>query len=192
MLHVVYFLLHIFQWCLARCRLLVVCGIAVTRIGFAARCLWSAFGCLPQCPCLRHVACCLLLVARPRARVLHGVRCPSPGPRRISSGTCCALRVVRWMLHDARSQSHVVSCPLRVQSCMPSLAGCTVDSQRRRARSASLHTHGYSQSHTVTLVTRMHARTHARMHAHLGLQQVSPATEALNCDCRRGYSRARG
>jgi hypothetical protein len=164
MLQVVYFLLHNVQWCLARCRLLVVCGIPVSWIGFAARCLWSVFGCLPQCP----------MVCAVRRLV----------PRRISSRTCSALRVACCMLHVARPESHVVSCPLRVPSRMPSIACCTVDSQRRRARSASLRTHGDSQSHTVTLATRTHA--------HLGLQQVSPATEALNCERCRGYSRARG
>jgi hypothetical protein len=60
-------------------------------------------------------------------------------PRRISSGTCSALRVGCWMLHDARSQSHGVSCPspvpiLHVVCCMPSLQSDAAPSHPRRRR----------------------------------------------------------
>ncbi len=158
------------------CRLDVVYH-AVCRLLHIPHCMlqvvYFLFAHFPVVPCtlplacrLRHCcqsdrACCALSVIcfRLPAPVPHGVRCPLPVPRRISSSTCSALRVVCCLLHDARSQSHVVSCPLRVPSCMPSVACCTVDSQRRRARSASLRTHGYSQSHTVTLATHTHAST---------------------------------
>ncbi len=75
--------------------------------------------CLPQCP----MACAVCRLSHVASRLVH------------------VLRVVGCILHDARSLPHVVSCPLRVQSCMPSIAFCTVDSQRRRARIASLPTH---------------------------------------------------
>jgi hypothetical protein len=83
---------------------------------------------------------------------------------------------------------HAVAGPLpvpflHVVCCMSSVARCT--------SSASLRTHGNPQRHTVTLATHTHARTGALTHAHVGLQQVSPASEALSCERRRGYSRVR-
>jgi hypothetical protein len=170
---------------LARCPLRVVCGIAVRRIGSAARSPSSVL-CLHVLHCMRSVVCCLFPVA-----------CPSVAWRALSVACPTSHLVSRrkrgTTLHVVRCESSVACCMLHlpcrmlslpVHSCMPSVASCTVDSQRRRARSASLRTHGDSQSHTVTLATCTHP--------HLGLQQVSPATEAFNCERRRGYSRARG
>ena len=96
-------LVCIFQWSLARCLLRAVRG--TLSVG----------------PCLLHVVCCLLHVAcgllsiacrtfsvacglwsaaRPRVPMSHGVRCPSPVPRRISSRCMCC--VASRLLHDAR------------------------------------------------------------------------------------------
>ena len=74
--------------------------------------------------CLLHVGSCPFSCGPPQCPMSRGVWCLSPGPHRIASGTCPALRVVRCMLHDARSQSHVASCVLPVPSCMPSVGCC--------------------------------------------------------------------
>jgi hypothetical protein len=89
------------------CRQLSVAHFPVVVCGIAARWIVSACPFFVACRTF-CVACCLL-----PARVSRGVRCLSPVPRRISS---------RCTLHDARSLSHVVSCPLPVPSCTLSVA----------------------------------------------------------------------
>ena len=75
-LHVAWCLLHTLQWCLARCPLRVVCGIAVRWIGSAARCLWSVLMLPAQVP---HVAWCALSVCRqvPRSHLVWYMFCVS-------------------------------------------------------------------------------------------------------------------
>ncbi len=85
----------------------VVCGIDVSWIvsacPFFAACRTFSVACGRI-----SVACC-----PPHCPLSHGVRGLSPAPRRISS---------RCTLQDARSLSHVVSCPSPVPSCTLSVA----------------------------------------------------------------------
>ena len=134
--------------------------------------------------CTLSVVCCLSPVARSPLSVVCFLLPARVSPCRMACAVCrlshvasrhvacAALRVGCCIAHVPCL--HVVSCPLRVPSCMPSIAGCTVDSQRRRARSASLRTHGYSQSNTITLATRTHARTHARTHTSVCSRSCRP------------------
>jgi hypothetical protein len=107
-LHEVCCLLHSFRWCShLSCTLSLACRLR--HCGLLDRvCCTLSVVCFPVAP-LPHVPWCVLSVA---------------GPRRISSGTCSALRVVCCILHDACSRSHRVSCVLPDPSCMPYVACC--------------------------------------------------------------------
>jgi hypothetical protein len=104
------------------------CGAlhVVPCVSSAARCFWA------------RVECALPLVRfRPPApvspaRMVCAVR--RPVPRRISPGTCSALRVACCMLHSARSRWHVVSFPLPVPSCMSSHRHACYPHARKHAR----------------------------------------------------------
>jgi hypothetical protein len=113
---------------------------------------------LDRACCTHSVACSPLPVAccPPRCPMPRGVRCLSPGPRRISSRCmCCAAS---RLLHDARPL--FACCLLSVACPILHVVRCLLhrDSQRRRARSTSRRTDSSPQSHT-TLATRSHART---------------------------------
>jgi hypothetical protein len=189
MLHAVCCLLHILQWCLARCLLRVV---------------WSLWHCCPsnRVCCTFSAVCFLLHVLRsqlsvanrtlsvascpfswcpPQCPMPHGVRCLSPVPRRISS-RCMFLRcessVACCELHVP--MSHVVRCLSILACCLLPVEPLT---RSAVAHAAPSHTDSNPQSHTVTLATHTHP--------HLGLQQVSPATEVLNCERWRGCQRVR-
>ncbi len=107
-------ILHV-VWCIypvACCMLSVVC--CTFSSGSLRHCCPLDHVCVPFLCCMPHVLRCMWSVfLLPAPPMLHGVRCLSPGPRRISS---------RCTLRDARSLSHVVSCPLPVPSCTSSVA----------------------------------------------------------------------
>ena len=117
-LHVAWCLLHSFRWCLARCPLRVVCGIAVCRIVSAARWLLSVF--LWPAP-VPHVAWCVLSVAwsHVASRLVHVLRCESSVaccmthvPSRIVSLVCRLPHLACHMLDVAKRAFSVASCLL--------------------------------------------------------------------------------
>jgi hypothetical protein len=182
-------LLEVWRMLSRCCALRVACLLL-----FAACCLRSGACCL-------DVACCTLSVTTHFPVVVCGIavrwilsacpfsvafhsfsvacfRMPAPVPHVAWGALCVAWsHVASLLVHVLRCESSVACCMLHVPSRIVSLVCCLSHLACR---------------HTITLATCTHARTHARTHAHLGLQQVSPATVALNCERRRGYSRARG
>ncbi len=145
--------------------------------------------------CMLHVVCCLLhifpvvacgiavrwiLSACAFSVAFHtfSVACfrvPAPVSRaawRALSVACPTSHLVCCMCCVVSRRLYVACCTSRAACCLLCVA-CPI-------------------LHVVTPSRLLPARTHACTHAHVGLQQVSPATEALNCERRRGYSRARG
>jgi hypothetical protein len=125
------------------CCLHVVCCImrVVCCIFPVARCVVPVAH-FPVVPCTLSLACrfeCALPLVcfRPPApvspaRMVCAVR--RPVPRRISPGTCSALRVACCMLHSARSRWYVVSFPFPVPSCMSSHRHACYPHARKHAR----------------------------------------------------------
>ena len=157
---------HAVRWIVYCCMPSGVCCTVSGGALHVVSCVSSAARCpLDRACCTFSVACCLISVSCPSVPCC--MVCAVCRPSHVASRllrVVCGIAVRCCMLHTARPQSHAVSCPLPAPSCMSSVVRCTGDSQRRRARSASLRTDGNSQSRTVTLATPMHARTHARTH----------------------------
>jgi hypothetical protein len=165
------------------CSLHIARCMAHVRMLCVARCVSSvAFS-------LMHVACRLLSVTHFPVVVcgiaVRWILSASPFSVACRTFSVACFRVpapVSPVSHGVRRlspgpTSHLVCCMCCVASRIVSLVCCLSHLACR---------------HTITLATHTHTRTHARTHAHLGLQQVSPATEALNCERRSGSSRARG
>ncbi len=120
----------------AFCLLRVACGVASVAqfpvVLHALPCVSSA-ALLSVGSGLLRVVCGLFSCCPPKCPMSRGVRCLSVARShvRISSGTCSALRVVCWMLQNARSLLLLVSCPCRSHSGTSSR--CTMHDARSQS-----------------------------------------------------------